>query len=395
MGFLPALSVVEQRHAAAGASAVRRGDIAGATAAASALRDSAPDLAAVLQAEIDLVRHNDGVVPERLEPVLEAKPDYTAAQIVLGRAQERLGDVVAAYGHYVAVGDQFAPAAHRAAELRARVVEILGRRVSSALEAGRTDAASEALEHLQAWAPAEEVTLRSALAVAQAMQDPRAELAALRSLASRHPEDESLARRRARLELHWGDPTVGFEILQNLSAAHPNDVSLANEVAGARYYWRLAMLPTRVRDLTGRPSLSRAEYAGLLYWLMPSVRSQPGVGRIASDVLDSPWRTEIIRVVNLGLMDIDRSQHRFEPDRPVTKREALLALVRLIGRHAPAPACLGGVRFDAVDDAEAVCGAAAACGLLGSAEGCLPTAPVSGQEAVEYAHQALQSVGGS
>jgi hypothetical protein len=395
LGYAPALNVTERRSLIEGVRAVRAGDVTAALATANGLKESASAPAAVLQAEAELLRGRADTAVEELAPVVEAMPDYAAARIVLGRVRERLGDLVPAYRQYVAVADSFSPAARRAAELRPRVVEILGHRVTSALESGQLSAAASALDDLQAWAPAEEETLRAALAVAQAQQKPRAELEALRGLVKRHPQDEDLARRRANLELHWGDPTVGFQTLQDLSAAHPGDMKLANEAAGARYYWRLAMLPTRVRELTERPQLTRGEYAGLLYWLMPSVRSQQGVSKIASDVLDSPWRTEIIRIVNLGLMSIDTSQHRFEPERDVTQREALLALLRLIDRHVPRPACLGGQRFAGVSDADAVCNTAAACGLVASAGGCVPTAPVTGQEAVEYAHRAQQGAGGS
>lgn len=395
LGATAQLGAAQARDVAEAAQDVRSGELQLATTIAERLKTSAPGPAEVLLAEVQLVRGDTKSVVERLEPLLESMPDYTAARVVLGRAYERLGELISAYEQYVSAAGEAPVAARRVAELRGRVVDVLSKRITSALQAGRTADAEAALSHLQTWAPGEEASLQAALAVSQAKQDPRGELAALRGLVKRHPQDEELARRRARLELHWGDPTVGFQILQDLAAAHPEDESLASEAAGARYYWRLAMLPAQVRELTQRPTLTRAEYAGLLYWLMPSVRSLAGSGKIASDVLDSPWRTEIIRVVNLGLMSIDTSQHRFDPAEAVTQKAALLALLRLIQRHAPPPQCLGGTRFDQVEDPGMVCAAADACHLLGADAGCLPDAPVSGADAVEYAHRALQCVGGS
>lgn len=395
LGFTSPLSAAQARDVAEAVQDIRAGELQAATAIAERLKTVVPGPAAVLLAETQLVRGEVQSVPEQLQPLLESMPDYTAARVVLGRAYEGLGDLVSAYGQYAEAARGSPAAARRTGELRDRAVDILSKRIASALQAGQMGGAEASLSHLEAWAPGEEATLRAALSVSKARQDPRGELEALRGLVKRHPADEELARQRARLELHWGDPTVGFQILQDLAAAHPEDQSLASEAAGARYYWRLAMLPARVRDLTQRPTLTRGEYAGLLYWLMPAVRSQAGSGRIASDVLDSPWRTEIIRVVNLGLMNIDTSQHRFDPSDAVTRKTALLALLRLTRRHVPPPACLGESRFDQVEDTGAVCTAATACGLLGDDASCLPDAPVSGADAVEYAHRALQCVGGS
>lgn len=395
IGFAPALSADQRRQATDGVQSLRRGDLAAAQRAVDALRPGASDLASVMAAEIDLVRRNPTAAQELLKPLVEATPDYLAARVVLGRAFESAGDLVSAFGEYEGAAAGVPIAARQVEALRPRVVEVLGRRIASALGSGRLRDAEEALNRLQSWAPDEEETLRSEEAVAQASEDPRRELGALRGLARHHPDDEDLLQKQARLELRWGDPTVGFQIFQKLAKRHPEDQELAEELAGARYYWRLSMLPDRVQELRKISSLTRAEFAGLLYWLMPSVRSQIGSGRIASDVLDSPWRTEIIRVVNLGLMDIDTSQHRFDPNRPAMQSEALAAFLRLLDRLDPAPACLDGVHFDGPVDSASICSAAQSCQLLPTDSICLPSAPISGRDVVEYAHQSLRLFGGS
>lgn len=395
IGFTPALTADQRRLASEGLQAVRRGDTVAARRAVEALRPGAADLAMVLASEAALAERDLDAAEAGLKPIVEAMPGYSAARVVLGRAYELRGDLVSAYAEYEASQGQVPIAERQVESLRPRVIEVLGLRIESAVQSGRLQVAEKALKQLQSWAPDDEKTLQAEESVAQASHDPSQELDALRGLTRLHPEDEELLQRQARLELRWGDPTVGFQIFQDLAARHPGDQSLADELAGARYYWRLSMLPARVQELRKLPGLTRAEFAGLIYWLIPSVRSQTGTGRIASDILDSPWRTEIIRVVNLGLMDIDTSQHRFDPDRAVKQKEALIGFLRVLGHLDPPPACLGGARFEGVVDSGSICTASQACRLLPADSSCLPDAPVSGQEVVEYAHQALKLFGGS
>ena len=80
----------------------------------------------------------------------------------------------------------------------------------------------------------------------------------------------------------------------------------------------------------------------LLYWLVPGVRaavvSEP---HIASDILDHSRRQEIMRVVNLQLMDVDETLRRFNPDWRVHRAQALRALLRVLQRAQPQPTCVG------------------------------------------------------
>ena len=89
--------------------------------------------------------------------------------------------------------------------------------------------------------------------------------------------------------------------------------------------------------------MTRAEYASLLYWLVPGVRSgAAGSGRIATDILDLPSarRREIARVVNRELMSIDTTQHRFHPGRTVNRGEALRALLAVLAADQPVTSCV-------------------------------------------------------
>ena len=133
----------------------------------------------------------------------------------------------------------------------------------------------------------------------------------------------------------------------------------------------------------------------LLYWLVPGVRA--GVAssaRIATDVLDHPQRQEIVRVVNLQLMDVDATLRRFEPEARVRRSAALRALLRALQRAPQAPACVAPLQGNPQPSREALCSAAAACGMLPEAADCLPEAGVSGAEAAAWIRR-TQSLMGS
>lgn len=352
------------------------------------LSQSAPLSASVLQSELDLLEGRYDAAAERLRPVAEEYPDYIAAQAVLGRSEERLGRIVEAYAAYRA-----APAVdiarQRAAELEPRVLEVLDRRVGEALSQGRVEQAEAALGRLTEWAPDRRATVERTVDVARAQRQPQRELTAVRRLTELAPDDRVLLRRRAELEIDWGDPGTGLRLYEELQAADPDDPELAADIERARGAFRLSLLPGPVQNLTRRPTLTRGEFAGLVYWLVPSVRTTRGVGRIATDVLESPYRREIVRVVNLGLLGLDSAQHLFRPERPIQRHDALLCFLRLAVDQESAGACLGGAVVRGEVPPDTVCSLAAGCGLLADAADCQPNAPISGPETMTLARQIL------
>ena len=392
-GWPEAVAEPARERLAEGFDALEEGDLAAARAAADELLAADPLFApaTVLAAQADLVAGEPGAALERLGPVADGRPGYVAAQLAFGRAAEAAGALVRAFAAFTAVAaaapDEHPVAAERLAALRPRVVEVLGRRVDDALARGELDRAGEALRSLEAWAPDETVTLRSAIVVARARDDRRAELAAIRRLAPRTPEDRELAERRGELELEVGDPGAGLQAFEGLARRYPGDAALAERLAYAKFRWRVAQLPPKVVEAAEAAELDRGGFATLLYWLVPQVRyGRGGTARIASDVLDDPRREEMVRVINLGLIPIDRSLHRFYPDRPVTLGGALEALHRVLERQGRA-GCSG-------DGAAAgSCAAAAACGLIRAAEECPRAETISGAAAVELIRRTLGRLG--
>ena len=378
--------------------ALLQGDLEAARhAALEALTADPKSLPAqVLAAEADLVAGDFKAVVGRLVPVGDVQPGYTASQLVLGRAAELAGDLPLAYAAFRAVAARSPLAFSRTGELHPRAIEIVSNRLQEALRQGRVEEAEKQLVFLRAWAPAELVTLDAARSLAVARGDRRAELAAIKELVRRQPADRALAERQADLEFSVGDPSTGLQIVQRLADRYPHDADLAERLAAGKFRWRLSLLPVGVQDMGARPELDRAGLAVLLYWLIPEVRyAKPTAGRIATDVLDLPQREEVVRVVNLGLMDVDTVLHRFSPRAPARQATALSSLIRLLSRYGQQATCLGGADGAAGDGQPAVCGTAARCGLIASPGDCLPAAPLSGGDAVELIRRALKQLGRS
>ncbi len=348
---------------------------------------SAP--AAVLAAQAEFARGDHAAVLVRLVPIADRTPDYTAAQLVLGRSAERLGDVALAYAAYRVIAARSPLAFERAGALHARALETVHRRLDEALDRGEVDAARRQLGLLEAWGAAETATLEAAAAVARAGGDRKAELIAVRGLAERHPEDHKLLERRADLELAIGDPSAAVSIVQSLVDRDPQDRRLLDKLDATKFRWRITFLPPDVRELATRPTLNRAELAVLLYWLVPEVRyARPTAGRIAADVLDQPRQEEIIRVVNLGLLDVDTDLHRFHPTSVARRAAAFSSFLRVLQKFERKAACLA-------ESLGSVCAEATRCGLLSAADECRPREGMSGAEAVEAIRKLLGHLGGA
>jgi len=81
---------------------LRTGDEAAARALAAALLEEDPGFhpARVLAAQADYLAGDDEAALEALGPVVEELPAYTAAQLLRGRAAERLGRIAEAYAAF-------------------------------------------------------------------------------------------------------------------------------------------------------------------------------------------------------------------------------------------------------------------------------------------------------
>ncbi len=362
--------------------------------AALLLRDPGLHPATLLLAQVEFLGADYASAVALLGPVVDELPDYVAAQLLLGRAAEKLGQLPRAYAAYRASAPRINLASARAAQLKERALEIVYNRLADSLGRGRLEDAETNLARLKEWAPDEPTTLRAERGVAVAVGDLERELAVVGSLSELDPGERSLRERLAELELEVGEPSTGLRILQELSAEYPDDLDLADRLSEAKFVWRLVMLPKEAKDLVKSEELSRGEFASVLYWLFPEVRySRASAGLIVNDIFEQTGREQIVRVVNLGLMSVDLAMHRFYPERPVTRVEALTSFLSLMARSRPAPACLGAHDPELGASVDATCEAAARCGLLTEAAECLPGGPLSGAAAAQLSRRTLERLG--
>ncbi len=237
-----------------------------------------------------------------------------------------------------------------------------------------------------------EYALLSAMEMAHLKSDARAELAAVKALQASHPNDSSLALKRGQLELQVGDARTGLALIESLAAAAPSDKTLQTELARAKFFWRMLNSPEQVRRLREKPVLTRADFAVLLYWTVPQIRTaRPGAAKIASDIVDHSSREEIQRVANLGLMSIDETLHRFSPNAALKSADAVAALLRMIAAENPTSPCAP----TRAPGRESLCRAGVACGLIEDEVLCKSGAGLSGAEALEMLRKALDRLEGS
>lgn len=379
---------------------LERSDLAAARRAAQELLTTDPELppAQVLAAQADFVTGDFRAALDRTEPLLVETPGYVAAALLAGRAAEKLGEVPEAYATFRGVADVNALAAERVSELEPRALEIVANRARDSLGRGRIDEARERLERLEAWAPDDPTTWRVTADVARALGDRDAELEAVRRLT---PEDDAeaasvpreLLERRADLELDVGDASAGLALAERLAVRYPNDEDLKDLLAYAKFRFRLDVLPPKVQEIAVQPQLERGDLAVLLYWIFPNVRyAETRRPRIATDILDDPRREEIARVINLGLMEVDETVHRFSPARPLTRGEVFRSLLVLMAGSEPPVECVRDLTSRPSRDL--VCLTAARCGLIPGPNDCLAGGEVSGREALGFIRQALERTGG-
>ena len=119
----------------------------------------------------------------------------------------------------------------------------------------------------------------------------------------------------------------------------------------------------------------------------------PSAGLIVNDIFEHSGRDQIVRVVNLGLMTVDQAMHRFYPDRPVARVEAMTSFLALLARSEPAPACLGPYDPELGASVDGVCETAARCGLIAEPGDCLPGGPLSGAAAAQLSRLTLERLG--
>jgi cytochrome c-type biogenesis protein CcmH/NrfG len=136
--------------------------------------------------------------------------------------------------------------------------------------------------------------------------------------------------------------------------------------------WSAANMPAHFRAALDSRELTRAEFAVLLYWTVPSVRFAQNLStpQIAVDIEDVSGREEIIRAIAIGLYDVDPVTRRVGPYRTISAARLSHLLARtLVLRGA---SCARGIPADRV---------LATCGVTDPLSTYSPDAAVTGHDA--------------
>lgn len=341
--------------------------------------------ARVLLAQLAYLGRDLEAARELLQPVADELPEYLSCQILLGRTLDLLGDPTAAFRAYSRVETMSSTARDRLAELYPVALALAVASFDEALGRGHVEEAERQLVETESWAAGEPEVLAARRCLAAAQGDHAAEIEIVRRLLEADPTHSELREDLGDLMIVTGDVRGALGVFQQLADEHPEDPGLLDKLEGAKFLRRLSLLPSGVREIASKGELDRAEYAALLYWLVPEVRyAEVENPPIATDILDHPRRDEVLRVMNLGLIEVDETLHLFSPAEPMTRLVALRAMLRLLVLTGGELTCLSAPEGEALAASRRMtCGKAAQCGLLPEESDCLPQAVISGHEALE------------
>ncbi len=138
------------------------------------------------------------------------------------------------------------------------------------------------------------------------------------------PEATLMAIALAEEEEQW---QTAMELYSSLPDDRPEKTS---GLRAAKLRWRVSVMPDYVREALSAGDMNRSDLAVVIVTLAPVVETLPSKQvPLLSDIVEMPSQREIITAARLGLIDIDRFEHRFHPLRQVTAREVQSAITVL------------------------------------------------------------------
>jgi tetratricopeptide (TPR) repeat protein len=302
---------------------------------------------------------------QTLGKLISERPDLRQAHIVLGFAALRANrledaetvftavigsdpnDAVAIVGlasvkRRKGLIDQALPLYTRAARLRPRD-GALGRRASEVKLAVAEGAIGQAAAlSAEGKKPEAIAMLQKALDVAPELSPVRLELAdllldsgrrteALSILAAAQEADRNIVLRIASIRFEDGDLDGAEGALVRGLREVGEDGDAAALLTRIRERRALLALPEPLRALGEAPRLTRAELAGLVIEKVGALKSHKptGVGEVASDLSRTWARSQILRAIELGLMDV-YPNHTFQPGGLVRRGELAVVAARVL-----------------------------------------------------------------
>lgn len=119
-----------------------------------------------------------------------------------------------------------------------------------------------------------------------------------------------------------------------------DDVVYAERLERAKRLWHESTLPQQFQLAVRSPNITREQLATLLFWKLPSIRFAQNLRQpeIVVDIGDVMAKEELIRVLSIGLLPVDRRTRTARPRRTVTADE-LLTTVAAALRYVSSDPC--------------------------------------------------------
>ncbi len=314
-----------------------------------------------------------GAIVSRL---LDEHPAWTAARVYAAEISLAHGDAADAYRLYRQIANPPPIVATRTADVEKRMFDQITASAQSMPPAQAVSALREALQ-LEPTASAVRMMLVQKLLALKNFEEARRELdPVLNTEADRVDVQEALA-----------EIEVGRGRYQEAIVRYDRLVKRTND---PRYVQRLnqlkddfanANMPPQFLRARESDAITRADFAVLLYWKVPSIRfaQNLAVPPIAVDLeSDVSGREEMIRAIALGIFPVDPVTRRASPSAQLSAAATARAAARALTSRGAACA------HDAGNDPQKVL---AACGVIDPAAGTLPEATVTGRLAAQMAEE--------
>jgi Tfp pilus assembly protein PilF len=259
------------------------------------------------------------------------------------------------------------------AAARERVTELEGALFNELYASAQTAPDTEAVRLLRealtfnAGAIEPRILLSQKLVAQRQFEEARSELEPLLNTAPDRPEVQEIL---AEVDVGRGryqEAIVRYDRL----ARRTKEARYAQRLEEIKNEWSAANMPAHYRSAADSLAVTRADFAVLLYWTVPSVRFAQNLGtpQIAVDIENVPGREEIIRALALGLYDVDPVTRRVSPYRTIAASRMSTLLGRVLAIRGAA--CARGIPTDRV---------LSSCGVSDPLATYSPDAAVSGAD---------------
>jgi len=299
--------------------------------------------ATLAEAAIDLRQGRPEAARAIADRISAQNPYYIAAAVVQAEVDVAENQIQSAYEHYrtiTARPDAPAVTAQRMAELQTR---LFGQLYNAALTASDVEAIQLLRQALlvDPAASAARILLVQKLIAQGAFDEGRRELdPLLSSSAADRPDVQEAV---AEIDVGTGQYQDAIARYERLARNDP-DGRYARRLDAVKELFAAANMPPQFLRALDSEAITRGDLAVLMYWKVSAVRFAQDLSTppIAIDIGDVPSRDEIIRLIALGIYQVDPVTRQVNPYGPVSPLSLARAAARALAvRGAPCARAAG------------------------------------------------------